>query len=261
VGGGGVPLALRLPRVLLPAGKEGAHEKGGVEHEGGRFRRSHLVPVPEVDTLTDLNERIEQIEAEEDARHIDNRPTSVGFDFAYGAPLLAPVPAEEFDVGLTLTPRVDKTSGITVRQNKYSVPARFIGRNVRVSLRANEVLVFEQHKVVVRHPRLAGRHGFRDLLDHYLEILRDKPGAPEHSTGPAAARDSGLFTPVHDAFWAAAREARGPIRGHPGTVDEGKSRTHTRSPAAMARISPPPPLAGRPCARTAGSRPRPLRPE
>ena len=27
-------------------GKEGAHEKGGVEHEGGRFRRTHLVPSP-----------------------------------------------------------------------------------------------------------------------------------------------------------------------------------------------------------------------
>jgi hypothetical protein len=28
-------------------GKEGAYEKGGVEHEGGRFRRNHLVPPPE----------------------------------------------------------------------------------------------------------------------------------------------------------------------------------------------------------------------
>lgn len=27
-------------------GKDGAHEKGGVEQEGGRFRRTHLVPVP-----------------------------------------------------------------------------------------------------------------------------------------------------------------------------------------------------------------------
>ncbi|WP_245240219.1 IS21 family transposase [Streptomyces erythrochromogenes] len=32
-------------------GEEGAHEKGGVEHEGGRFRRKHLVPPPEVETL------------------------------------------------------------------------------------------------------------------------------------------------------------------------------------------------------------------
>jgi len=27
-------------------GVEGAHEKGGVEGEGGRFRHNHLVPVP-----------------------------------------------------------------------------------------------------------------------------------------------------------------------------------------------------------------------
>ncbi|MET8927304.1 IS21 family transposase [Streptomyces sp. NPDC004623] len=190
-------------------GIEGAHEKGGVEHEGGRFRRSHLVPVPEVDTLADLNLKIEQIEATEDARHIDNRLTSVGFDFEYEAPLLAPLPFEEFDIGLTLTPKVDKTSRITVRLNKYSVPARFIGENIRISLRADEVWVFDRHEIIVRHQRLAGRYGFRDLLDHYLEILRHKPGALENSTGLAAARESGMFTPVHDAFWAAAREATG----------------------------------------------------
>ncbi|MEU1226273.1 hypothetical protein [Streptomyces sp. NPDC005828] len=155
----------------------------------------------------------------EDSRHIDNRPTSVGFDFDYEDPLLAPLPFEEFDVGLTLTPKVDKTSRITVRQNKYSVPARFIGQNVRVLLRADEVWVFDRHEIVVRHPRLAGRYGFRDLLDHYLEILRHKPGALENSTGLAAARESGLFTPVHDAFWAAAREARGRAEGPRALID------------------------------------------
>ncbi|MFI6422812.1 Mu transposase domain-containing protein [Streptomyces sp. NPDC050842] len=148
-----------------------ALERADQEH----FTREHLVPVPDVDTLADLNLRIEQIEVDEDARHIDNRPTSVGFDFDYEAPLLAPLPVEEFDVGLTLTPKVDKTSRITVRQNKYSVPARFLGQNVRVSLRADEVWVFERHDLVVRHPRPAGRYGFRDLLDHYLETCGPSP--------------------------------------------------------------------------------------
>jgi transposase len=32
-------------------GRDGAHEKGGVEGEIGRFRRRHLVPVPAVVTL------------------------------------------------------------------------------------------------------------------------------------------------------------------------------------------------------------------
>lgn len=47
-------------------GQEGAHEKGGVEQEGGRFRRTHLVPVPDVVSLEELNEKIAAIDAAED---------------------------------------------------------------------------------------------------------------------------------------------------------------------------------------------------
>ena len=39
-------------------GIEGSHEKGGVEGEVGRFRRRHLVPVPRVGSLAELNELI-----------------------------------------------------------------------------------------------------------------------------------------------------------------------------------------------------------
>ncbi|MFF6815996.1 hypothetical protein ACFZAG_40125 [Streptomyces sp. NPDC012403] len=48
------------------------------------------------------------------------------------------MPFEEFECGITLTPKVDRSSRITVRQCHYSVPARFIGQNVRVLLRGNE---------------------------------------------------------------------------------------------------------------------------
>ena len=40
-------------------GIKGAHEKGGVEGEVGRFRRRRLVPVPHVDSLAELNALIE----------------------------------------------------------------------------------------------------------------------------------------------------------------------------------------------------------
>jgi hypothetical protein len=36
-------------------GKDGAHEKGGVEGDIGRFRRRHLVPIPDVGSLAELN--------------------------------------------------------------------------------------------------------------------------------------------------------------------------------------------------------------
>ena len=41
--------------VLLGRRIHGAHEKGGVEGEVGSFRRNHLVPIPEVADLADLN--------------------------------------------------------------------------------------------------------------------------------------------------------------------------------------------------------------
>lgn len=196
----------------LPGG-EGAHEKGGVEQDGGRFRRTHLVPVPEVDTLAELNESLAAIDKAEDARHVHGRPVSIGAAFAAEAPLLVPLPDEEFDCGVTLTPTVRRDSRIVVRQCYYSVPARFIGAKVRVSLRANEVLVFDRSRVIARHRRLTRRYDYRDELDHYLEILLVKPGALAGSTALSAARADGGFTEVHDQFWSAARAAHGHAEG------------------------------------------------
>jgi transposase len=194
-------------------GKEGAHEKGGVEHEGGRFRRAHLVPVPEVDTLAELNERLAAIDAAEDARHVHGRTASIGECFAVERELLLPLPDEEFDYSITLTPAVRRDSRIVVRQCYYSVPARFIGQQVRVSLRANELLVFDRGQVLARYPRLTRRYDYRDTLDHYLEILQVRPGALAGSASLAQARADGSFTPAHDAFWAAARAAHGDAAG------------------------------------------------
>ena len=39
-------------------GRDGAHEKGGVEGEVGWFRRNHLTPTPAVATLDELNDKI-----------------------------------------------------------------------------------------------------------------------------------------------------------------------------------------------------------
>jgi hypothetical protein len=119
------------------------------------------------------------------------------------------LPFDDFDCGVTLTPKVGRDSRVTVRQSQYSVPARFIGRRVRVSLRANDVVVFDRNKVIACHPRLTHRGQSHDDLDHYLEILLGKPGALAGSTALATARAERTFTAVHDAFWAATRKAHG----------------------------------------------------
>jgi transposase len=158
-------------------GIEGAHEKGGVEGAVGWFRRNHLTPMPQVDSLDELNERITGWEVADEARRITGHTNNIGDDFADERPLLRRLPAEAFDPGVVLHPRVDRSAMITVRMVKYSVPAHLIGLRVRVSLRASQVVVFDGRTVVATHPRVAARTGRRVVLDHYLEVLRYKPGA------------------------------------------------------------------------------------
>ncbi|MFI6937318.1 Mu transposase domain-containing protein [Streptomyces sp. NPDC050287] len=120
-----------------------APEKGGVEGEVGRFRRNHLVPVPDVTTLAELNARIDVWDQQDDQRRIGERPRTVGEYFAIEKPLLQPLPEDHFETGRLLTPRVDRYAQITARMNRYSVPVRLIGRQVRVLLHASEVVVYD----------------------------------------------------------------------------------------------------------------------
>ena len=57
------------------------------------------------------------------------------------------------------------------------------------------------------------KSGSRLDLDHYLEALVRKPGALPGATALEQARAAGKFTPVHDAWWEAARKAHGDAEG------------------------------------------------
>ena len=102
-------------------GTGGAHEKGGVEGEIGRFRRRWFVPVPRAPSLAELNGWLAEADAAEDGRRIALRAATVGEDFAAERPLLAPLPAEPFETAATLWPRVDRYARIAVGKCRYSV--------------------------------------------------------------------------------------------------------------------------------------------
>jgi transposase len=194
-------------------GQAGAHEKGGVEGEIGRFRRRHLVPVPAVESLAALNQLIAAADITDDGRVITGRPVTVAAAFAAEQPAMMPLPAEMFDPARLLTARVDNRARICVRQNYYSVPARYASRRVAVRLSAMTVQVLDGPQVVAAHERAAGKYAEVLTLDHYLEVLRYKPGAMPGATALAQARAAGAFTPGHQRYWDAARRARGDSDG------------------------------------------------
>jgi len=218
-------------------GHEGSHEKGGVEGEGGRFRRNHCVPMPVVDSIDELNALLEAADDADDRRRVANRATSVGDDWTFEKTLLAPLPTEPFDTALTLTPRVDRYAQVAVRCNQYSVPARFIGHRLRVKLSASTVAIYDRSTVVARHQRAVGK-GTKVLdLDHYLEILLRKPGALPGATALAQARAAGAFTTEHEAFWQAARTAHGDAGGTRALVEVLLLHRHLDRAAVLAGIT------------------------
>jgi transposase len=185
------------------AGKEGAHEKGGVEGEVGRFRRNHLVPVPEVGGFAELNARLLAACEADLGRRIAGRAGTVGEALARERRLLAPLPAERFDSAETASPRVDSKALVTVRQNRYSVPVALAGLRVAARISATEVELRHDGRLVARHPRLHGRFGTAARLDHYLELLAVKPGALRGSLALAQERERGRWPGCLDELWAA----------------------------------------------------------
>ena len=194
-------------------GKEGAHEKGGVEGEIGRFRRRHLVPVPSVASLGALNQLIAAADILDDGRVITGRTVTVTSAFAAEQPAMMALPTEMFDPARLLTARVDNRARVCVRQNYYSVPARYAARRVAVRLSAMTVQVLDGPQVVAAHERAAGKYAEVLALDHYLEVLRYKPGALPGATALAQARAAGAFTPSHQRYWDAVRRVRGDAAG------------------------------------------------
>ena len=177
--------------------------------------------------MAELNELLAGRDDKDEHRRISNRPQTVGHDGALERASLRPLPAEPFPTWLTVTPRVDRYARVTVRQCLYSVPAKLIGRLVRVLLRRLRGAIFDDGVRSRQHERVTARGGQSLILDHYLEVLLRKPGALPGATALAQARAAGTFTAAHDAFWAMCRR-------------QARRRCRHPSPGRGAAAAPPP---------------------
>jgi len=209
----------RFESFFCMSGIEGAHEKGGIEGEIGRFRRNHLVPVPKVLSLAELNTFIAVADLRDDDRHIDGRHLTVGESFAMESGLLKPLPDEPFDCAVILRARVDSKARVCVRSSFYSVPARLARTAVTVRLYAQRLEILAAGKVVAEHDRSMHHRTETLVLDHYLEVLTRKPGAFAGSVALDQARNEKTFTTTHEQYWAAARTKHGDAKGTHALID------------------------------------------
>jgi len=188
------------------------NEKGGVEGEVGYFRRNHLVPIPQVKDLDELNALLLEGCRADEQRRIANKPCAVGEAMAIERGHLLPLPAEGFDLSEISFPVVDGKGCVKVRTNWYSTPL-VPGTCPRVRLLPAYVEIWQERECVARHERHFGRGEQVLDLEHYLEVLERKPGALARSRPLAQWRERGRWPESFDRFWKSLQERHGRLAG------------------------------------------------
>src|SRR5690606_14807177 len=165
-----------------------ANEKGLVENLVRYARRNFLVPMPEVSStepqgLEELNRSLlEACEADRGRQRAGENRTVGELYEEERAELLA-LPERPYECAARQTAKVDSSSRIRFETNAYSVPWQYVHRTVEVKAFVDRVAVVAAGWVITEHRRSYGRHGQFLKLDHYLEILRRKPGVLKHFRG------------------------------------------------------------------------------
>jgi Mu transposase-like protein len=188
------------------------HEKGGVEGENGYFRRNHLVPLPKVRSLEELNEWLTQSAREDGQRIVGERTQTVGAGMNLEREHLLPLAKEGFDLAGIHFPQVNGSGCVRVLTNFYSVPLP-VGTGVEAKVYASYVEIWHEGKCVARHERCYSRRQKVLDLEHYLEALIRKPGALAGSTPLAQWRAQGRWPANYDRFWDALKQRQGKQEG------------------------------------------------
>ena len=188
------------------------HEKGGVEGEGGQFRRNHLVPVPKVRDLDELNLLLTAASKEEENRVIEGRAQTIGAAMLTEREHLLPMAQEGFDLASLHYPEVNGSGCVRVLPNFYSTPLP-VGVSAEAKVYAAHVEIWREGKRVARHERCYERHQKVLELEHYLDVLMKKPGALAGSTALEQCRAQGRWPASYDRFWEILRQRQGKQAG------------------------------------------------
>lgn len=147
----------------------------------GYARRNSLVPVPEVDSVQELNDLLRQRCLAEAGRRLRGETQPVGELWERERQHLLSLPAHPFPCCRTVPVRPNRLSMVTFQTNRYSVPVAHAGEVLFLRALANRVEITDGTWVIAAHERCYGRE--RDILDvfHYLPLLKQRPGAFDHA--------------------------------------------------------------------------------
>jgi transposase len=158
-----------------------ANEKGHVERLLGCARKSFLVPVPEVATLSALNLAL-VTRCQDDLTHRTRGKSGTKEQLLQedrGAFL--PLPGQPFEARRIGQAAADSESLVRFDTNSYSVPVKYAHRQITVVATVDEVRLVHDDRLVARHSRSWRKEQYLYNPIHYLALLERKPGGFDHA--------------------------------------------------------------------------------
>ena len=153
------------------------HEKGLVEGLVGWARRNILVPVPRIQSLSELNELLLERCKKYEAHSIKGKSNPVGVMYQLEQAALRPLPRYPFETARCTSTRVNAFSTVRFRTNSYSVPVAYVGRMVGIKAYPERVEIFCDGTRIAEHNRCFGQNQNVYRLEDYLPLLEQRSRA------------------------------------------------------------------------------------
>ncbi len=151
------------------------HEKGGVEGLVGFSRRNYMVPIPHVESMAELNEKILRECMNYGDHIISGKERSVTENFENEKEFLIALPSHLYSNIRKFDGKADKYATVIVDKNRYSVPPRHAGVKVSIVLSLEQVKIYCFKKIVASHIRVFGSNKWQLDPVHYLELIKKRP--------------------------------------------------------------------------------------
>ena len=155
------------------------NEKGLVENLVGYSRRNVCVPMPRIEDLSEMDDKFLEFCNKYNAKHkIASKDATVAVLLLESQKAFLPFPPYRFDTSETRTVEVNPFSLVKYDRQLYSVPTDWADKIVTVKGYGNHVEIHSRFNKMVTHNRQYGEDTKPVFaLDHYLPLLKRKPGA------------------------------------------------------------------------------------
>jgi len=166
--------------LLSPCRPYQPQEKGKVE-SGIKYVKNNFFPGRSFNNNHEMNQQLERWFDRSNQRiHGTTKAKPIDLFSEKESKQLTVLPIIEFEISSWYIRKVSKDCHITLDNNYYSVPAKYVSTEITATIGFEIIKIYSEEVLVATHPRAKGVGIFTTNIHHYDQYKRLCPGFEEH---------------------------------------------------------------------------------